>query len=365
MPRFITHDEAVSLLPLRVRKNGFLTSKTRALFFLSFADAFRGLMEKNTKEIKKILVPDFYCPETLNVYKTYGNVVFYKTNQDLAVNIDAYIEAVHAHAPDVIIHYGFLGFPLQNDAIRSLLRKFPETIIIEDFAHKILCEKNIDFAHPNHVYIDSVRKQTSLLGSHLICPRENIEAASFPKVNLYKLRCMLLRVIQEGVSTAAKLLQSGYLYQKSEPCFNSLDDLIGTNHKATRGGTLAKLLWDHLDFEKIAAHKKTLIHTYVSRLARIEHECFQVPSIPHENITYFPCIVSPTVRDKLIEYLEKKNIWIGSLWELPQYPESELNKYLFERVVVLPLTWKTSCEDAVRVCEEIRMFFKKFEKAAC
>ena len=359
MPRFITHDEAVSLLPLRVRKNGFLTPKTRALFFLSFADSFRGLMEKNTKSIKNILVPDFYCPETLNVYKTYGNLVFYKINKDLTVDVDAYIEAVQTHAPDIIVHYAFLGFPLRNDRIRSLLKKLPETVLIEDCAHKILSEKDIEFVHSKHIYIDSVRKQTSLLGSHLICPRENFGTASFQKINFYKLRCMFLRAMQEGANIAAALLQSKYLFEKSDARFDALDDAIGTNRKATLGGALSKFFWDHVDLEKVIAHKKVLIDAYLSGLAYLENEYFKALPVSHENIPYFPCIVSPAVQDKLIEHLEKKNIWIGSLWDFPEHPRLELNKYLLERVVVLPLTWRTSREDAVRVCEEIKIFFGK------
>ncbi len=293
----------------------------------------------------------------MEAFASYGRVVFYHTKNDLTVDEDSYLEAVRTDAPDIVVHYGFFGFPVKNEKIRSLLRSLPGTLVIEDCAHKILLKEDIDFIHYNHVYIDSIRKQTSLLGSHLIGQPADLDGSSFQKMNAYKFRCAPLWAIREGAIIAAGVFQAEWLYNMSERYFELLDNAIGTDKNATLGGTFASMLWNHIDFKKMIEHKKDLIQIYTSGFADVRQEEFQVPSVPNENVTYFPCLVSPEVRDGLIEYLEKKNIWMGSLWESPRHSGSNLNTYLLERVIVLPLTWRTSRRDAIRICGAVKDFF--------
>lgn len=359
MRRFITHDEAAILLPFQIRENGFLDPGTESGFFLSFADAFRWLMQCRPKAAATILIPDFYCPETVNLYAQYGKVVFYNIRDDLAVDVDAYSEAIRKYAPDVIVNYGFFGFPSGNKKIRSLLASLPETLVIEDFAHRILSKDEVAFVDRNHVYIDSIRKQTSLLGSHLISQQTETNCGARERINMYKLRCMALRAIRMSAIVAAKTFNSEFFYKKSEKYFERLDGVIGTNGKATLGGKLTGMIWHRIDFKKVVKHKRDLIHIYTSGLSGLHNEYFSIPPILDENITYFPCLVSPVVRDKLLEYLEEKNIWMGPLWDPPDHSRFELNIHLLERLVVLPLTWRTSPDDAERICKAISDFFSQ------
>lgn len=353
----ITHNEIVSLLPLRWKSYDWLGWQEDQ-FFLSFADAWRGIMKRFNTKVRTILVPDFYCPETLALYKTYGTLFFYKTNEDLTINIPSYLAAVTLYHPDVIINYGYVSSPGQDDDVKALLRGLPETIVIEDCAHRILKKEDLVFVHRSHFYIDSIRKQTGILGSHLADQSQILKSEHFTRLNWYKLHNYWLKFIQEGINLSTYLLQSRKLYEKSDVCFERLDGLIGSCEEPTLGGILARTLWNHLDIERIITHKKRLAGVYLEQLGRINHGNFKVPRLADQNLSCFPCLVSLPDNNRLIDYLATKDIWVGSLWDLPAEPIAGLNNNLYESVVVLPLTWQTTVKDVVRVCQEIENFFE-------
>lgn len=356
MSSMITHNEVVSLLPWRWKNYDWLGGQEDR-FFLSFADAWRGIIKQADIKVRKILVPDFYCPETLTMCKNYGALVFYKTNQDLTIDISSYMAAVGLHQPDVIINYGYISSPFQDKNIRSLLRTMPETIVIEDCAHRILLKADLAFVHRNHFYIDSIRKQTGILGSHLVDQLEQLKAERFSRLNGYKIKSIWYKCLQEGMNLSTYFLQSRKWYEKSEIYFEKLDSLIGTNEEPTLGDFLSHQLWNHLDLAKLIAHKRQLAGVYKKRLDCIKEKNFYIPPLADRNLSYFPCLVYGEDHERLVEYLAAMNIWIGSLWDLPVKPIEGLNKSLYESVLVLPLTWKTTIEDVVRVGTEIEKYF--------
>ena len=352
----ITHAEAASFLPLRVRRHPSLASAGNVSFFLSFADAFRGLMRSQNKKIDSILVPDFYCPETLDVYIKYGNLVYYHVRDDLTIDEENYLEAVRVHKPDMIVHYGFFGFPANNIEIRNLLASSPETLGIEDCEHKILLPEDVAFIHRNHIYLDSIRKQTSLLGSHVVAQSKIRSDGGWSR---YRWQCAILRLKHETATIAAALFRSEYFYSKTEEYFERFNAVIGISEYATSGGVFAEVIWEHLDLKRMIQHKKDLIHRYVSTLSGLRNEFFHVPAISNENITYFPCLVSKKVQTKFISYLEDRGIWTGTLWELPDDSQYKINRRLLEEIIVLPLTWTMSVEDAGEICQAIKDFLIK------
>ncbi|MGE5297883.1 MAG: hypothetical protein ACM3KM_01845 [Acidobacteriaceae bacterium] len=356
MAKLITHNVCASLLPYQWRKNRF-PNFARSLFFLSFADAFRALINSLDVSTRVILVPDFYCPDTLLLFKEFGDLRFYKTNPDLTINIDSYLESVKSLNPGLIVNYGFLGSPINDSRIRTLLQGLPETIIIEDCAHRILTEQDIAFVHNRHFYIDSIRKQTSILGSHLIFSADLPLPYPDGKFSAYKIRSLLVRAEQETVNMSAYLLQSQFLYLKSEALFDKLDAIIGTSKQPAEGGSLSKFQWSHLNLKKIKAHKASLVDAYLRGLSGIKFEGLKLPPVSDKCLTYFPCLVSSVFVDRLIDYLETKQIWVSTLWDEPVVFSGELNKELLRSVVVLPLTQETSVEDVGRICLEMKNFF--------
>ena len=352
----ITHNEMVSLLPLRWKNYNWLGSQEDQ-FFLSFADAWRGIIKRVDIKVRKILVPDFYCPETLAMYKNYGTLLFYKTNQDLTIDIPSYLMAVKSYRPDVIINYGYISSPLQDKNVRLLLGKLPETIVIEDCAHRIVLKDDLVFVHSNHFYIDSIRTQTGILGSHLVDQSQLLKKEHFSRMNSYKIKSTWLKFLQEAINLSTYLVQSRKLYGKSEIYFEKLDNLIGTYEEPTLGSVLSGNIWNHLDLTKLMAHKQKLASVYLKRLTGIKQENFYVPPLAERNLSYFPCLVYGANNERLVEYLATRNIWIGSLWDLPSRQIAGLNNDLYRSVLVLPLTWKTTVNDVMLVCQEIDYFF--------
>lgn len=356
MKRQITHNEIVSLLPLRWKK--YWPDRREDLFFLSFADAWRGIIKQANMKVRRILVPDFYCPETLAMYEKYGSLVFYKTKQDLTIDITSYIAAVGTTRPDVIINYGYFASPFQDKKARELLSRLPETVVIEDCAHRILLPDDLVFIHHHHFYIDSIRKQTGILGSHLMKQSKLFGVEHFSRMNSYKIKSGWLKFLQEGINLSTNIVQTRKWYEISETYFEKLDGLIGTYEEPTLGGLLSRNLWNHLDLAKLITHKKELAQVYRQSLIKIKRESFYISPLAEQNLSYFPCLVYGADNERLVEYLATKHIWIGSLWDLPSRRIVGLNNALYKAVLVLPLTWKTTVKDAVRVCQEINNFFE-------
>lgn len=352
----ITHNEMVSMLPFR-REEGEWLADMEDRFFLSFADAWQQIMKRLSPMNSTILVPNFYCPDTLALYGKYGTLVFYETNKDLTINIQSYIEAVRLYKPGIIINYGYLSSPLCDVQARQILKASPDIIVIEDCAHRILTKEDIKFVHKNHLYIDSIRKQTGMLGSHVVDQSRFLKKEKISKVNQYKIKVTGIKLLQEVINLITYWTQSRRLYLISDAVFEALDGTIGSYTKPTLGSEVFHTLWNHLDLEKLIDCKTQLARIYLEKLSLVQHKNFYVPPLASKNLSYFPCLVYGEDNERLVEYLAARNIWIGSLWELPVKPIKGLNKSLYESVLVLPLTWKTKIEDALRVSREIEKYF--------
>lgn len=352
----LTHNEMVAMLPLRWEEGGWL-GDMEDRFFLSFADAWQQIMKHLSPMNSTILVPDFYCPDTLDLYGKYGTLVFYTTNKDLTINIQSYIEAVRLYNPGIIINYGFISSPVCDVQARQILKSSPDIIVIEDCAHRILTKEDIKFVHMNHLYIDSIRKQTGLLGSHVVDQSRFLKKEKISKINKYKIKVTAMKFLQEVINLITYLTQSRRLYLISDAVFEALDGTIGSYAKPTLGSEVFHSLWNHLDLERLIDYKKQLARVYQEKLSQVQHKNFYVPPLAGRNLSYFPCLVYGEDNERLVEYLAARNIWIGSLWDLPVKPIKGLNKSLYESVLVLPLTWKTKIEDAMRISMEIQKYF--------
>ena len=358
MKRQVTHNEMVAMLPLRWEAGGWL-GDMEDRFFLSFADAWQQIMKHLSPINSTILVPNFYCPDTLALYGKYGTLVFYKTNNDLTINIQSYTEAVRLYSPGMIINYGYISSPVCDDRVRQILKASPDIIVIEDCAHRLLTKEDVIFVHQNHFYIDSIRKQTGMLGSHVMDRSQCLKKEKISRINTYKIKVTGMKFLQELINLMTYWTQSRRLHLISDAVFEALDGMIGSDAKPTSGNTVFHSLWNHLDLVKLIDYKKQLARGYLEKLKLVQHKNFYVPPLADRNLSYFPCLVYGEDNERLVEYLAARNISIGSLWDLPVKPMEGLNKSLYESVLVLPLTWKTKIEDVARVGSEIEKFFMR------
>ena len=176
------------------RKGCLLRNRKINNFFLSFSDAFFCILDYHKISKKKdiILMPNFYCIETLNFIGKFLNIIFYKINNDFSVNKIDYFQQIEKQHPKLILNYSFLGFsltPQEKKYLISLCKK--GTIIIDDCSHKIISDEETRPVHKNYYYIDSIKKHCSLLGSHLINPDFNHDCLDVESINYYKFKCQI------------------------------------------------------------------------------------------------------------------------------------------------------------------------------
>lgn len=361
MQRLITFNEPSLLLPYCAKKS-ILSPSCKADFFLSFSDSFKAVIKGYNKSINKVLVPDFYCPETLELYREFGRLVFYKTNKDLTVDVQSYVNLIENHRPEIIINYGFFGFPKDDVRIINALKKLPETLVIEDFAHKIIFAEQLDFVHSKHFYIDSIRKQFSLLGSHLVSQTNSNQIHKRGKrYSIYKTHSISTNIVKQFLDFLTVVFESSGLNKVDEMVFQLLNKIVGSSKTPASGGFISSIAWAHVDFKKIYSHKKSLIRVYREKLENSKIEGFSVPPIVNDNISYFPCLVFFERRQKLIEHLERYGIFLDSLWDFPADHTEGLNKKLYDSVMVLPLTWSIRENDAGRLCDEILTYLQCYK----
>ncbi|MBI4253145.1 hypothetical protein HY623_03155 [Candidatus Uhrbacteria bacterium] len=349
------YHESSLLMPLCLRKQQSLPVSYRS-FFLTFTDAVRSLFRTiSLPPGAVILLPGFYCQETMSFFESFGKIVFYRINDDLTVNEESYRSQCAAHDPVVVVHYAFFGFP------ETLAREHSETsarLIIDDGAHRLLPPSSPP--PPHTVYIDSARKRTTFLGSHVIGAEKSLEGSL---VNWYGVRCTLLHIWYALLGCLSHFSTSKKIYSLFESAFEAFDGALGTGKNPTRGNILSYWLWNHLDFKKISCHTATLWQAYDEELSLLPKKFIYCPAQPSDRDTaYVPILLADEIREALIAFLENRSVHIYPLWDCPKRTDAEINKNLYHSLCALPLTWLTRQQDIRFFGRMCREFFTAYEE---
>lgn len=342
------------LQPLSIRHNEFLHKKHKKNFFMSFSDALKCIFEtyKISKENDCILMPNFYCPSTLNFISEHLKIVFYKIKNDFSVDEQDYFKKIEKYKPRIILNYCFTGFKL-----RALCKK--STIIIEDYAHKILHNSDVKPINKNHFYIDSIRKYSPFTGCNLINENFDFQKSTVDKTNLYKLKCHFLQHLTESLLFLAHIFSSRHLYDLSEKTFLKLDGIIGKHHRPTLGNSLDYFLHSHLDLKKIADHRKKIAKYYHEKLSELD-SCLVKNKCDEGN--YFPLFIDEKKQDSLIKHLHENKIFAEKLWDINDLDKSLLenvNQDLYKSFIILPITYIIKEKDVDHICKNIKTFLTK------
>ncbi|KKS53867.1 MAG: hypothetical protein UV19_C0003G0022 [Parcubacteria group bacterium GW2011_GWA2_42_28] len=344
--------------PLSSKKGMILTTSEH--FFLSFTDTLRYIFLHYKIGVEdKILVPAFYCPDTLRFLSQVATVVLYQINRDFSINKASYFEQVAKFRPRVIINYSFSGLSLTSEElVRCKALGADSTVIIEDCAHRIIIPEDLPELGPNHFYVTSIRKHSPLQGSHLIGnlpPADHLST----RFNWYKLRCYLLHLIQGGLSLAAYLGRSPWLYERSSDVFLHHDQLIGSFSRPTRGSRFSFELYKFINLRKVRQHQKEMAEMYNRQLKTIKSPLLKVLAdevVKAGEWIYYPLFVEPKIQVNLITYLEEKNIFADMLWETPTFQDAQIDHGFYQSFIILPVHWLIKKEDVILICQEIAFF---------
>ncbi len=342
---------------------GSSKSRTSDRFFFCFVDAVRYLfcvhgIDKSKNY--KILLPDFYCPETTSFFASFGELIFYKTNDDLTIDKSSYFLQIEKNKPEVIINYSFVGFSLDS-AERCMLKILAgQALIIDDCAHKIINVDRVAAITDNHYYVDSIRKHSPFFGSHIF-GRQIETAPKAERINLYKLKCLFLSFFRNFFSLPAYLFRSTLFYRWSENLFDLLDNIVGEHKRPTFGGFFSVRLYNLIDSNKLIEHRRCLVKEYINCLGGLSSSLIKIPDgvkIHNVEVNYFPIFVDSGIQEKLIKYLADRKIFICKLWDIGNNPFN-LNAKIYNRMLILPLEWLINSKDVARIFELIKDFCDK------
>lgn len=333
-------------------------------FFISFSDALVCILSHYKISGKKeiILMPNFYCLETLNFISKYLKVIFYKVNDDFSIDKNSYFQQISKHKPRIILNYSFLGFslsPEEKERLAKLCNK--KTILIDDCAHKILSASEISPINENHFYIDSIRKHCSLLGSHLINRHFHYSLRNVELINWYKIKCELIYLTYETLIFFIYIFNSTKIYLIAEKVFTKFNLFIGEPpNKATLGGP-SFYFYNFIDFKKIIKHNKSIVLEFHKCFSKIKNKNIKI--LPKETLelssitNYYPVFVEEKIQSSFMEYLSKNKIFPWRLWDLIDTPYlSELNIKLYTSFIVFPIHWQISNKDVEYIYNEVNKF---------
>jgi hypothetical protein len=345
------------------KRNGLKKYFNRRHFFLSFGDSFLYLVKSfnlNDKDAY-ILLPEFYCPETAGYFGSYLKPIFYKINPDFSVNKDSYFSLIKNLRPKIIVNYCYTGFnlsPEETNRLKLLIND--STIIIEDYAHRLINPDKLFFINENHFYIDSIRKNTFLQGSHLVSSNNKL-IGPFEKINFYKIKCTFLQFVKVLFDCFGYLFSYSGFYSVSGLAFEKHDKIIGNYHCPTLGDHLSFWLYNRLDLKRIQQQRNNLSVVYTEHLKTINNSlitCPAIQAVQTVEFNYFPLLVEPKIREQLIDYLDKKNIFAETLWEHNDYKslKPEVSNYLYDRLLILPLNQSVKEADVIYLSKQINLF---------
>lgn len=355
------------LQPLCFTGNKVLPTKSRRKFFLSFGDAiicvFKQYACSPDKDI--VLMPNYFCTETLDVISRFLKIVFYKINDDFSINKEDYFEKIKQHKPRVIWNYEFLGRPfteLDRERLKSLCTN--ETIIIEDAAHFHLYQEEILPINKHHFYIDSIRKHSPFLGSHLINENFDPQENNTENWNFYKLRACFYRIIQNILDFFYYISNSKLFLNWGTKLFLKLNDNIGNYAKSTLGEFISYYGYGMLDLRKIKKHNKNLAMSYSNIFRKLNTPLIKI--LPDNEIeksrltSYYPLFVDKSIIESIEKYFSKHNINANRMWEIESFYIG-LNEKMYDSFIVFPMHWLIKEKD-IQYTYDVMLNFLREQK---
>lgn len=365
MVKIITFTRSFVFQPKKIFGDNLNFTVSRKNFFLSFVDALICIFDNYQIIDKKdyALLPSFYCPDTLRFISQRLKIVFYKINPDFTIDKENYFRLIKEYKPRVIINYNFLGVPFDTeDNLKLSGLAGNSTIIIDDYAHKMLLANEIKFLNKNHFYIDSIRKHSSFLGSHLVSEHLFCSKSKMVSLSWHKIKCYFWHWLKIRMEFFSYIFNSQKLYLIRDKIFFMADALVGENNQSHHGPILAFYLYNFLNLAKIKNYQKELALEYNKYFSQLKTQLIKtLPDqlIAASELTYYPLLVSPEIQIELVRHLGEKNIFIERLWDPPEINFPGINKNSYESFLIFPLNWLINKNDIHRTYQEVNNFFKK------
>ena len=149
--------------------NSYILNSARSSLGVSIS-----LLLKNSRKIKKILLPDFICSEIIPIIDNFNiPIIFYSVDEHLNPDIN-FIEDNIRDNLSIILAVNYFGVPSDWNSLLKLKSKY-ECIIMEDNAHSLYGEhENISFGNLGDISFNSLRKVLPVLSGSFLQFNNNI-----------------------------------------------------------------------------------------------------------------------------------------------------------------------------------------------
>lgn len=336
--------------------NNYVFGQTK-LFLSSGRDALNYIIEAlNFSNDGEILLPSYLCKEVLKPFKNKINVVFYKINEDLSIDIDDIRSKVSEHTKAIlVIHY--FGY-CQNVCDLKHMQKNHDFVIIEDVVQSFLSKCNGSvIGHCGDISISSYRKWVPVPDGCLLTFNENHKVCTCNLTSVSsRWEYILLRSL--GLLTKYVYVKSRISYLKIifRYCFGKSEELLSTYDKPAKMSRTSNILLDKFDYIAIINQRRK---NFVYLLDNLQSETNIKPLFETLPIGMcpigFPIIVSN--RDELKEKLIENDVYPPIHWELPK--EIRKNDFpiswnISEHILTIPLDQRYTIKDMKYIVSIIR-----------
>lgn len=295
----------------------------------------------------EILLPSYLCQEVLNPFKNIVNIVFYKINEDLSINIEDIRTKLSKYTKAIlVIHY--FGFP-QDISILKNMQKNSSFVIIEDVVQSFLSEHDENvFGQCGDISISSYRKWIPIPdGSLLTFNKEQ-------KNNIYFLTSGFshhLYIFLRSVGLLTKYLYVRYniiSFRKIFTiCFVKSERLLSTYNKPAKISKISSMLLDKFDYTSIVKKRRENFKYLLDGLKNEDaiKPLFQV--LPKGVCPLgFPIIVDN--RDSLKKKLIENFVYTPVHWELPHEINEKdfpISRKISKHILTIPIDQRYTTND--------------------
>ena len=146
----------------------YLRSGREALLYVSLNCKPKG-------KIPIILFPAYCCWSMSAPFEKLGwQVIYYRLNENLSVNLNYLKELLKEMKPDAILTMNFYGIASTDKTIAIVKKIYPKCVAIEDFSHCTFSIKGI-FNKEVDYYVSSIRKSIGICDGAVVLSRSKMD----------------------------------------------------------------------------------------------------------------------------------------------------------------------------------------------
>lgn len=303
------------------------------------------------KKEKVILFPAYCCWSMSAPFEKEGyQVVYYRLNEDLTVDLDYLKELMGRAKADAILTMNFYGSANTDDAVR--LAKENGLVVIEDFSHCTFSIKQI-FNPEVDIYVSSIRKSVGVCDGSIILSKEKMPEQ-------YIQEEMKDFADKRFVAQTDKRL---YTWRKDQEkkqeflgtireCEGIIDEFTAVRPISER----AKKMLAQVNGEEIAyARRENMRHLW----ARLNGNVRMVPglerSFEKEGSSPFSLPILVENRDEVQGKLARRGVYTQWLWPLCDEAMAicHVSKEMNEKMLSVPIDQRFSWDDIEEIAEII------------